>query len=141
MTTADVYTLMSHTGKTVEWLAGRTVRQPNGGLCKSAVNMTWRRRTCREDGLFGRSVVVHGEIAEQSQAVSRQQKTRCGRCRRSTHTIKQCAVITWWHCVVWVFTHRCQCEQSCRGFCDVTINRALFIPGLAGNRCRSSLEL
>ncbi|KAI0210032.1 hypothetical protein LSAT2_005248 [Lamellibrachia satsuma] len=33
--------------------------------------MTWRRRTCREDGSRGRTV-VHGEIAEQTQAVSRQ---------------------------------------------------------------------
>ena len=31
--------------------------------------MTWRRRTCREDSSCGRSVVVHGETAEQSQAV------------------------------------------------------------------------
>ena len=45
----------------------------------------------------GRSVVLHGEIAEQSQAVSRQQKTRYSRCRQSTHTVKQCAVI---NCVV-----------------------------------------
>ena len=26
-----------------------------------------------------------------------------------------------------------KCEQSCRGFCDVSINRALFISGLAGH--------
>ena len=77
--------------------------------------MTWIRRTCREDGSCVRTVVVRGEIAEQLQAVSRQQKTRCGRCRRSTHTVKQCAVITCVALCVWVFTRRCQCEQSCRG--------------------------
>ena len=35
--------------------------------------MTWRRRTCREDGSCGHTVVVHRELVEQSQAVNRQQ--------------------------------------------------------------------
>ena len=121
MTTADVDALTSHTGKIAERSAGRTVRQLsicrgdgyrvvttahadalvprargrqlNSRLNTMQVNITCRRRTCREDGSCGNTVVVHGEIAEHSQAVNGQQKTRCGRCRRSTHSVKQCAAI------------------------------------------------
>ena len=90
MTTACADELVvARAGKALEQSAERYVSRPSTrrGDDERVVKMAHA----------GRSVVLHGEIAEQSQAVSRQQKTRYSRCRQSTHTVKQCAVI---NCVV-----------------------------------------